>query len=324
MKPADTTAPFGRSPAKAGGWADRGGSTTQPKVWRQLACSIRHLRGTAILSSEFLAGCGEPVLRRLASDLTDQNTTVFFNSRPHVKILPSSYQQLLKAGQKSMTSHGCEKCWNFRVATQPPAHSGAAMAIRKSCPAGSACSVGRTSFWPSRMRVRRKNSTTLSRGSSAPRRINRSLTWPEIEMLLEINRRFPTSLHWQDYVTFVRGGAIAGLASQPPPAPQDEPPLTPEWAIEQATTIARQQCEQISSLGISIMDWRPAVHAGRRHPMRGEYSHWLRLGRVCGRGAAGHPRGIRSLPGQRLGSDERTRPPGQAIGVFASLNRAPR
>jgi len=245
------------------GWAGRGGTTTPPSVWNRLARSVRQHPGTSVISSEFLTDCDEPAMRQLLADTRAARNTVFFTLRPLIKILPSSYQQSLKSGRK--LDYGS---WLHRVLD--PARANATAQTfwhrhdHRRILAAWVSIFGRENvilaitdesapekIYQAFLRVLATPDSVLP--ASRPRRLNRSLTWPEIELLLEVNRCFPEDKRWQDYVTFVRGGAVRGLTNRPPPHPGDPPLLTPPWAIQRAQEIMREENEQLRGLGLQVL-----------------------------------------------------------------------
>jgi len=245
------------------GWAGRGGNTTPPSVWSRLARSVRRHPGTAVISSEFLTDCEESAMRKLLADTAATHCSVFFTLRPLVKILPSSYQQSLKFGRKldygswlqrvldpARATPTAQAFWNRHDHARILA-AWAGVAGRDNVYLAITDESAPEKIYQAFLDVAGAPASLLP--SSPPRRLNRSLTWPEIEFLLEVNRRLPAGQRWQDYVTFIRGGAIRGLTNQPPPNPGDPPLLTPAWAIERARDIMREENEQLRNLGLQVL-----------------------------------------------------------------------
>lgn len=82
---------------------------------------------------------------------------------------------------------------------------------------------------------------------------NRSLTYPEVELLREFNR------HWRergwsdaDYTRLVRFGAARHLL-QRTPAPGEERLLTPPWAVERALEVQREIVDSIQAMDLRVI-----------------------------------------------------------------------
>ena len=83
--------------------------------------------------------------------------------------------------------------------------------------------------------------------------MNRSLTFSEASLLLEINRTYPKDGDWESYEIFIRKGNIKALTGSDKYEVSDEKILTPDWAIAKAAELNSQSVAQIKSLGIKII-----------------------------------------------------------------------
>jgi hypothetical protein len=83
--------------------------------------------------------------------------------------------------------------------------------------------------------------------------MNRSLTFNEASLLLEINRTYPKDLDWDSYEIFIRKGNIKALTGSDVYEASDEKIYTPDWAIAKAAEINQKSVDQIKSLGIKII-----------------------------------------------------------------------
>jgi hypothetical protein len=83
--------------------------------------------------------------------------------------------------------------------------------------------------------------------------MNRSLTFNESALLLEINRNYPKDLDWDSYEIFIRKGNVKALTGSAVYEASDEKILTPDWAIAKAAEINLRSLEQIKSLGVKII-----------------------------------------------------------------------
>jgi hypothetical protein len=83
--------------------------------------------------------------------------------------------------------------------------------------------------------------------------MNRSLTFNESALLLEINRTYPKDLNWDSYEIFIRKGNVKALTGSDVYETSDEKIFTPEWAVAKAAEINLKNVEQIKALGIKII-----------------------------------------------------------------------
>ncbi|MGI9155266.1 MAG: hypothetical protein ACR2FG_01300 [Marmoricola sp.] len=92
---------------------------------------------------------------------------------------------------------------------------------------------------------------------------NRSLTFPEVEMLREFNRRFGAHT-WSsaDYTRLVRFGAARHLQRRSP-GPDEPRLLTPAWAVDAANEVAAEMVRGIRASGVRVVgDLDALVDAG--------------------------------------------------------------
>lgn len=92
-------------------------------------------------------------------------------------------------------------------------------------------------------------------GSLAPRELaaNRSLTYPEIQLLTAFNRDYMTrGYSTPDYTRFVRFGSARYLQERRP-APDEPRLLTPQWAVDRAAEVGRSAAEAIASSGVRVI-----------------------------------------------------------------------
>lgn len=82
---------------------------------------------------------------------------------------------------------------------------------------------------------------------------NRSLTFTEVELLREFNRRWHEH-GWTDadYTRLVRFGAARHL-QQRTPGPDEQRLLTPQWAVERALEVQREMGAAIKDLGVRVI-----------------------------------------------------------------------
>jgi hypothetical protein len=244
------------------GWGKHSGQKTPEKVWRSLARRIRAHSGTAVLSSEFLIKSNDETIQRLAQDTDARRVHVVFTLRPLVDILPSAYQQYLKFGRATSYRRWLKDIFDAKRGTA----RARSFWMRQDHPA----IVER---WANIFGA--ENIHLIITDKQHPQRIfetfssllglpetflqpvtrtglNRSLTWPEIELLREINKSFKRRRGYREYVTFVRGGALRKLTSKRPPTPDHSPLQTPRWAVEKAHKLSAAAIESFKQMDIQV------------------------------------------------------------------------
>jgi hypothetical protein len=244
------------------GWKKRGGEKTSIVEWNKRVKNIRAQKIDSVISSEFFSELNENQLNRMATDLKDFDVKVIFTIRPLAKLLGSSYQQYLKYGIKASYEEWLDDI--FHNSEKP-----------KFTP----------TFWK-----RHRHDEVISRWANAfgNKKIhlvvvdesepdflyeafnmilnlpagtlkkvqglgsNRSLNYPEVALLLAINKAFPKDRAWNDYEVFIREGSIRHLTNQIPLAGLGTKLLTPQWAVDESAKLASQSIERITDLGIKI------------------------------------------------------------------------
>jgi hypothetical protein len=248
---------------KTWGWKKRGGRLMAPIEWQKLEDKIKSSRKTSVISSEFFSQASNEQLANLAEKVKSADVEVIFTWRPLPFMLASSYQQYLKYGLKLSYTEWLDSIFE---------------------------SSGKAKFTPS-FWLRNLHGDVVSRwveffgakkisliavDESDPnflynsfsalagipagiirepihKEMNRSLTFNESALLLEINRTYPTDLDWDSYEIFIRKGNVKALTGSDVYETSDEKIFTPEWAIAKAAEINLKNVEQIKSLGIKII-----------------------------------------------------------------------
>ena len=245
------------------GWKNRGGVQTPIAEWQRVVKSIKKNRGTTLISSEFFCELDEEKINKFKSDIKTDDVTIVFTLRPLVKLLSSSYQQYLKYGLTPTYEE-----WLHSVLDEP--------GVSKLTP----------TFWKRHEHGRvisewakvfgKENVVVVVADETQPTAIfeafnsilglpagtlaqiegvasNRSLSYEEICLLLEVNKNFPKKRDWSEYEIYVREGAIKHLTDKVPVPKDAVKLLTPEWAIDKARQIGSQSVSQIRSSGVEIM-----------------------------------------------------------------------
>ena len=244
------------------GWEDGGGSVTPIEVWDKLAGKLNDFEGTSLFSSEFLAELTRDDVERMSKDLKADKIEVVFTLRPLVKMLPSQYIQSLKYGMRLNYEDWLERIFN-----------------------GGEDKVQWRTFWTRHDHpdvVKRwvdvfgaENVTLLVVDETQPNLIyetfsellrlpndllkpveekglNRSLTWEEICLLLEMNKKFDRTLAWGEYATMIRNGIFRNLTDVPAQDGQHKL-LTPQWAVDRAKELTVSNIQKLHSMGIKII-----------------------------------------------------------------------
>jgi hypothetical protein len=248
---------------KTWGWKKRGGRLMAPIEFQKLENKLRSSKGTSIISSEFFSEASPTQLADMAKRLGQFDVQVIFTWRPLPFMLASSYQQFLKYGLKKSYSEWLESIF---------AVSGEAKftpSFWKRNLHGDVVARWVETFGTenvSLVAVNESNPTylyeTFAGLAGIPNGIlrepvhmqmNRSLTFTEASLLLEINRTYPKDLDWDSYEIFIRKGNIKALTRSDKHDERDEKILTPEWAIAKAAELNSRNVAQIKSLGIKVV-----------------------------------------------------------------------
>jgi len=248
---------------KTWGWKKRGGRFMAPIEWQKLDRKLRSSKATAVISSEFFSQASNEQLANLARKVKSADVEVIFTWRPLPFMLASSYQQFLKYGLKlsylewldsifdssgkaKHTPSFWQRNMHGEVITRWTEVFGAdnvsLIAVDESDPTFLYNSFSDLAGMPAgiiRVPIRKE--------------MNRSLTFNESSLLLEINRNYPKDLDWDSYEIFIRKGNIKALTGSSIYESSDEKILTPDWAIAKAAELNANSVAQIKSLGVKIV-----------------------------------------------------------------------
>lgn len=245
------------------GWKNRGGRTYPISEWKKLVSSINKNRRTTLISSEFFCELSEEQINRFREDIKADQVTIVFTIRPLVKLLRSSYQQYLKYGLTPTYDE-----WLHSVLDEPGVskitptfwkrhdHANVISQWAKVFGAQNVVVVVANEREPEAIfatfnEILQLPANTLKqpKGISS----NRSLTFEEVSLLLEVNKNFPKSRDWSDYEVYIREGAIKHLTDNVPISEGDEQLLTPAWAVEKARAISTKSVETIKGYGARVI-----------------------------------------------------------------------
>jgi|UniRef100_UPI004049AAB7 hypothetical protein len=245
------------------GWKNRGGRAYAIKEWKRLVRAINKSRNIALISSEFFCELSTEQIQKFKADIKSDQFTIVFTIRPLVKLLSSSYQQYLKYG---LTPNYEE--WLHSVLDKPGEskltptfwkrhnHAGVITKWVEVFGANNIVVVVADEKVPTAIFDAFNSILNLSKDTlTQPEGLssNRSLTYEEISLLLEINRNFPEERDWSDYAIYIRDGAIRHLTDTVKPSNNSLKLQTPEWAEKIAREISALSVSKIKASGVRII-----------------------------------------------------------------------
>jgi len=235
-----------------------------PDRWSRLLEEIRGADARhVVVSSEFFSGADDERARAIVEDLGPERTHVVVTLRPLVRILASQWQQYIQ----NRIVVGYDE-WLHAVLDDPDAP------LRVT-----------PSFW-----LRHRHDRLIRRWAAAvgtdrltvvvvdesdqrmlPRTFeqllelepetlvahdlgsNRSLSWPEVELVRAFNRGW-IDADWSmaDYTRLVRFGAIRHLQTRRPAEDETRVPI-PAWAVERASAIGADMVADIRTIGVRVI-----------------------------------------------------------------------
>ena len=248
---------------KTWGWSKRGGRLMAPVEWQKLERKITSSKNISVISSEFFSQANDEQLANLAGKIKGMDVEVIFTWRPLPFMLASSYQQYLKYGVKLSYTKWLDSIF------KTPGESRYTPSFWLRNLHGDVVSRWAEVFGVeniSLIAVDESNPNFLYNSFSelagipsgiirepVHKEMNRSLTFNESALLLEINRTYPKDLNWDSYELFIRRGNVRALTGSNIFETSDEKIFTPEWAVAKAAEINSKSVEQIKSLGIKII-----------------------------------------------------------------------
>jgi len=244
------------------GWKDRGGKVTPISEWNHLVTQAKRAKNSALISSEFFTELTPEEIVRVREAFAKSQITIIFTWRPLQKLLASSYQQYLKYGIKADYEKwllGIFKEGEFKNFTP---------SFWERHRHGDVIEKWVDVFGSQNVKVivaDEKNPNflfdsfadiigvdrNLIRTREGTKR-NRSLTFEETSLLLEVNKRFPKDRPWADYEMFVREAAFSRLANSEYAGTESTKLLTPEWALKAALEENQKSLAKIKDLQIEV------------------------------------------------------------------------
>ena len=245
------------------GWKNRGGVQTPIAEWQKIVKSVKKNRGTTLISSEFFCELDEEKINKFKADIKVDDVIIVFTLRPLVKLLSSSYQQYLKYGLTPTYEE-----WLHSVLDEPGV-SKLTPTFWKRHEHGRVISQWAKVFGPENVLVVVADETQptaifdafnsiLGLPSGTLAQIegiasNRSLTYEEICLLLEVNKNFPKKRDWSEYEIYIREGAIKHLTDKVKVSKDAVKLLTPQWAFDKAREIGAESIRELKSSGVKVI-----------------------------------------------------------------------
>jgi hypothetical protein len=244
------------------GWEDGGGSVTPIEVWDKLAGKLNDFEGTSLFSSEFLAELTRDDVERMSKDLKADKIEVVFTLRPLVKMLPSQYIQSLKYGMRLNYEGWLQRIFNggedkvqWRTFWTRHDHPDVVKRWVDVFGAENVTLLVVDETQPNLIYETFSELLSLPNDLLKPveeKGLNRSLTWEEICLLLEMNKKFDRTLAWGEYATMIRNGIFRNLTDVPARDGQHKL-LTPQWAVDRAKELTVSNIQRLHSMGITII-----------------------------------------------------------------------
>jgi hypothetical protein len=242
-----------------------GDRPTTEADWQELVDAVAAAGGKRVLvSSEWLCQAPDVAVERVVNDLGGDRVHVVATMRPLVKILPSSWQQFLQNGLRVDYD-----TWLRGMLLEPPydkptptfwqRHRHDVVLERWARYAGADHVTAIVVDSSDHSKIFRQFEQLLDLPDGIlvpepPEKDNRSLSWPEAEMLRLVNdvfkkRGWPDSL----YRSAVRSGFVSRLAHLRPNTSELPKIGMPKWAAERATEIGAEAAANIAALGIHVV-----------------------------------------------------------------------
>jgi hypothetical protein len=243
--------PLGAPQPDIGLWHDLQRQLAEPGV--RVAC----------VSHEALGRCGPPIVKRVVEEIGGPRPHVLAVARSYERLLPSQWQQRVKA----RVSLSYEE-WLRIVLLEGPyspirrnlwiAHDTARLVKRWAVSVGLENVTVVIASEQDRYLLLRTAEQLLGLPpdllSLVESRSNRSLTYPEVELLRGLNEIFDRN-QWsdEDYYDLVACGVIPALVNNEP-HPDDAPiPDLPEWARERIVELSARRVRLLSQMGVRVV-----------------------------------------------------------------------
>lgn len=247
------------------GWSASGAAAPDLRWWRELMDEVRAAGdGRVLISHEFASECDDEQAARFVDEL-GPSTYVVITLRGFATLLGSSWQQYVKAGRRKAFHP-----WLREVLAEPPRSSNLARAFYRRHDQAAIVRRWLDVVGPERLIVvvaDREQPSLLPDAFSdllgLPRGFlrdagdvgeNRSLSWPEAELLRQVNARVHEArIGWRPYEVLIRDGLIARTLRTRRPSARESPMLLPAWAEGPALRRAARYHDAVLASGCRII-----------------------------------------------------------------------
>lgn len=240
------------------------------KLWDDL---VQQASGRSIISSEFFDDLEPEVAARMVADLGTTRVKVVVTLRAIGAILPSAWQQRLKAGYTGGYNAFLKQV--FADELTPKAqhfwyrHDQVAQIRRWADIVGAdnVCAVVIPDGDRLAIFSAFEGLLALPDGFLADRQVNiqnRSMTAPEAEFVRGVNKAVADDLSWDDYQRVVRRTLILTMVEQRRPAADEPRILTPDWAADAAQARGQQFAAGVAASGVEVIGDPQALAARPR------------------------------------------------------------
>jgi hypothetical protein len=241
-----------------------GGDAVTMGDWRTLVREVGAVRNDRVMvSSEWLCRASDKQARKVVRRLGGKRVHVVATLRPLSKILPAAWQQYVKDGFT-----GDYESWLRGMLLEPPysaptpwfwlRHRHDAVLARWTALVGpeNVTAIVVDTKNPDQLLRQFESLLALPHDTLArpTGRRDSSLTWPEAELLRQVNIAFrEQGLSDELYADAVRGGILPKLADARASLPVRTPIRTPHWALERAAEVSAAAAATIEASGIRVL-----------------------------------------------------------------------
>ncbi|MCX6403438.1 MAG: hypothetical protein NT032_05940 [Actinobacteria bacterium] len=239
------------------GWDGEGGENTPLAAWKKLCQSSKNSKIPVLISSEYFIRVGQDKIPKMKAELGASEYKIIFTLRPFAKVLPSRYQQSLQKG-KTWTY---DKWLHSLLDNSKPKislvdYAGIIETWVKAFGANNVTIIIADESNPDVLYRRFESAIGITNETLKPakiKRINRSLTASEVEILRQVNLRKPKKWKWAQYRYFIRGNFVKFLSDNPSKFKEDPKLQLPAWAVEFLAPYSKDQVERINNVGAEIL-----------------------------------------------------------------------
>lgn len=246
------------------GWKSNGGESTPISAWENLCDEIKNVKSDALITSEFLIKADPTTIQQIKRDLGQVEIKIVFTLRPFAKLLPSRYQQSLKKGRTWTYDEWLKTIFKDSGSVGLTDYAEILQNWVEAFGKENVSLIIADETNPEFLYRSFEQALGLAVETLKPakiKRLNRSLTASEVEILRQVNLRKPKKWKWKQYNLFVRGKFVRNLSDKPSAFKEDPKLVLPSWAIEKLQPYASSQISRIEKLGIDILGDPKSLHS---------------------------------------------------------------